>query len=92
MNCLEKPTGNTLEPGLLLQFIILVLRNAVQMGTSHQIYLMDGYHKTPVSRVNLPEEVQCQNNRGSQVLLEEIFWVGGSIRGWLDTDLLASLL
>lgn len=82
-NCLEKPTDNTLDPRLLLEFIILVVRNAVQTGTSHQIHLVDGHHQTPVSGVDLPEEVQCQNHRGGKVLLEEIFCVGGCIWGWL---------
>lgn len=90
-NCLEKPTDNTLDPRLLLEFIILVVRNAVQTCTSHQIHLVDGHHQTPVSGVDLPEEVQCENHQGSKVLLEEIFWVGGCIWGWLVTDLLASL-
>lgn len=83
---LEETTRDAHEPALFCGHIVLVVRGVVQAGSGHHVHLGDGHEHPPVLGLNLPEQVQEQDDRCSEVLLEEVLHVGGSVGRWLQSE------
>ena len=66
----------------LLRFIFYIL-GIVHTSTVLEIHLMDGHQPPPISGLDLPEEVQSENDGGSQVLLKEILRIRSTVGRWL---------
>jgi hypothetical protein len=58
----------------------------VQADASLQIHLMKRYNEPPVPRVELPEEVEEDDDRRSKILLEEVLGIRAGIRRRLEEN------
>lgn len=70
--------NNTQDPVLLLDLAILL--GLAHDSTGLEVDLVEGDHKPPVPRIDLPSQVQGDDDRRSEVLLEEVLGIGSGIR------------
>ena len=80
---LEQGAGGTVRkvgPGLVhLDVIAFLVARDHQASTALEIHLVNGDIEPPVSGVDLPEEVEANDDRRSEILLEEDLRVGRGI-------------